>query len=340
MAIGTHDYTIWSQTMRSFVVGLLTLTTMISASRTSDAQLIHIGDISPQPMFVPMTNFGAMSNFNAMPLGYSGYSMQSVNQRAYDNMLMTNLMLMSNNSNNNDFASRSASNARGAEFLTLLPFILELFPDLKIPGLDINNTSQLDEIEKKIDKLLAEQGIDSDDNTGDTADDSTSGLANLIREILGLLRPNQQAVRSGRAPRSNSMADTLPLAKRQRLVKELETMLEEMSNEGGSATAGDRLEAAVDKAEEAIRQANDELIRAEGAQQIEEIRRQTEERLRKNAGQTKQLSLAERIKAQRSRLNSLNRSTKTKPTAKDDAKDEPKKEGTLEVAPRSKQKPR
>ena len=199
----------------------------------------------------------------------------------------------------------------------MLPIILELFPELKIPGLDVNDSSRLDKIESKIDKLLAHHGVDTPaSDGGNTAGaGGGSGLAGLIRDILGLLRPGSsiQAAGSGRAPRSNSVAAGIPLAKRQQLIKELESMLGDMTDSDNEdpQTAGDRLESAVDKAEAAVRSANAELIRAEAAQEIEEIRRKRDAELRKNAGDRKALSLSDRIKAQKKRLGAVKQQSST-----------------------------
>jgi hypothetical protein len=84
--------------MRAFIIGLITLGTILT-SKHADAQLIRFGDINPQPAFMPL------SGYNSMPMNYySGYSsmaysnnsMNAMNQRMLDNMVLSNMMLSTN----------------------------------------------------------------------------------------------------------------------------------------------------------------------------------------------------------------------------------------------------
>ncbi|MDA1018497.1 MAG: hypothetical protein O3A00_29075 [Planctomycetota bacterium] len=217
---------------------------------------------------------------------------------------------------NNGLNSRADADARFAEWAALIPIILELFPELKVPGLDVNNSSRLDKIEAKIDRLLAAHGI-SDPVTpppigggaGGGGAGSGSNLANLIREILALLRPGQSS--GGQPVRMSLAGESLSDEKRERMIIALRGLLDDVDSTDSEnpKVAGDHLEAAVERAEAAVKAANAEVVRAEAAQKIEEIRRERDEKLRDLNIVKKELTLTERIAKQKERLEAVNQKT-------------------------------
>jgi hypothetical protein len=291
--------------MRNLVVGLVALTAMLN-SRTADAQLIRFGDIIRQPAPVVMPVMG----YESYSMDYRMYPMYSANDLQMSNFRMSSDLMMAEMLLANDQVLRSRANARAADWVSLIPIILQLFPDLNLPGIDVNDSSRLDRIEDKLDKLLAEHGIKDSDGGNTTV--GNSGLANLIEQILGILQPGQ----SSRSPRSRSAIAHIPRDTRDEMIKALRAMLDDMKSDDAEdpKTAGDRLEAAVEKAEAAVQAANAEVIRARAVEKIEQIRRERDAELKALQGVKKELTLSERIEKQTARLKALNSKT-TEPVA-------------------------
>jgi hypothetical protein len=277
--------------MRSLIVGLIALSTMLNP-QVADAQLIRFGDINTQPTLMPMPITGY--DMYSVDYMYPMYAMPmySVNDARMSEIMMAEMFLA------NDTALRARADNRSANLAALIPIILQLFPDLLPDGISVNDSNRLDRIEDKLDKLLAEHGISDSTSAGS----SNSALATLIEQIINLLQPG-----NSRAPRLSSAAASIPTAKRDRMIKELRTMLAGMKNENDDPTvAVERMSAAVSKAQAALKEAQAEIIRAEAIEKIEKIKRERDDRLSQLKKIEKVPSLSEEINRNKAILDGLN----------------------------------